>query len=326
MAGQTKANIKCIDVSTWQGNIDWAKVKKAGYEHAILRAGFGRVASQIDDTFVQNYTNAKKQGVKIGVYWYSYAADKADAIKEAQACLEVLKGKTLEMPVFFDMEENSMTKLGKTKLTEMAKAFCDTVIKGGFRAGVYSNPNWFKNYLDYDALRKLYPIWLAQYYTSPSLECDVWQYSSEGKVSGISGNVDMNTIFDSSIIKSKSEEKEVVENFETALLQSLLRQAYAQGLCKTFVKPIDNKNGKLTKAAVIECRTSLGYKNPTNVIDLKFITELEHEINVIRIDKEDKLKASLEAANSKLLGDVNGDGVVNIKDATQIQKNIAGIE
>ena len=118
----------------------------------------------------------------------------------------------------------------------------------------------------------------------------------------------------------------VSDNFETALLQALLRQAYAQGLCKTFVKPIDNKKGKLTKAAVIECRTSLGYKNPTDEVDLKFITELEHQINVVRIGKEDKLEKALEEEQSKLVGDFNEDGKVDIKDATAIQKAVAGIE
>lgn len=325
------AEIKCIDVSTWQGTIDWKKVKAAGYKHAILRAGYGRSATQKDACFEANYKNAKTQGINLGVYWYSYAVDKADAIKEANACLEVLKGKTLEIPVFFDMEESSMTKLGKAKLTEMAKAFCDTVIKGGFKAGIYSNPNWFKNYLDYNALRKLYPIWLAQYYKEASLECDVWQYASDGKVSGISGNVDMNIIYNEDIVKAKTStstktEIETKEVFETALLQALLRQAYAQGICKTFVTPIDNKKGNLTNAAIIECRTSLGYKNPGDSIDLKFIQELEHEVNVRRIAKEDNLKASLKEAESKPAGDFNGDGKVDIKDATDIQKHIAGIK
>ncbi len=317
------ADIKCIDVSTWQGDIDWSKVKKSGISHAILRAGYGKHASQIDEKFLNNYANAKKQGIKIGVYWYSYASDKSNSIKEAQACLEVLKGKTLDMPVFYDMEESSMTKLGKSTLTTIAKAFCDTIIKGGFRAGVYSNPNWFRNYLDYEGLKKIYPIWLAQYYTSPSFECDMWQYSSEGSVSGISGNVDMNKIFNSSIIKSESDVSNNDTDFETALLQALLRQAYAQGLCKTFVKPIDNKYGKLTKSAVVECRTSLGYRNVDDSIDLDFIKELEHEINVIRIAKENVLKAELD---SIVIGDFNRDGTVDIKDATAIQKNIAGIE
>lgn len=121
-------------------------------------------------------------------------------------------------------------------------------------------------------------------------------------------------------------ETEKQESFETALLQAMLRQAYAQGLCKTFVKPIDNKKGKLTKAAVIECRTSLGYKNPTDDIDLKFITELEEKMKELQDAKILKLQAALEEEQSKLVGDFNEDGKIDIKDATAIQKHLAGME
>ena len=306
-------NIKCIDVSEWQGTIDWKKVKSAGYGHAILRAGFGRSATQIDSEFERNYKNAKSAGVKLGVYWYSYAVDKADAVKEAKACLQVLGSKALDMPVFFDMEEASMTKLGKTKLTEMAKAFCEEIKKKGYTAGVYSNPNWFTNYLDYKQLRSLYPIWLAQYYKEPQYDCDVWQYTSEGSVNGIKGNVDLNINYSESVIKQKDKPKE--ENLTIAGVQALLRQAYAQGIIKTFVKPIDNKLGTLTKTAILEAKTALGLKNPDTTLDLKFITELEQLVNTV-------LEANLEKAR----GDVNKDGKVDVRDATAIQKKIAGID
>ena len=326
------ANIKCIDVSEWQGTVDWKKVKAAGIGHAILRAGFGRDVSQIDKKFEQNYKNAKAAGVKLGVYWYSYAVDKADAVKEAKACLQVLGGRALDMPVYFDMEEGSMTKLGKTKLTEMARAFCEEIKKGGYTPGVYSNPTWFKNYLDYNGLKKLYSIWLAQYYKEAQYECDVWQYCSDGKVSGISGNVDMNIIYNENIIKKPSTTSasgttaKTTTTYETALLQAILRQAYAQGLCKTFVKPIDNKKGKLTNAAVVECRTALGYKNPDSTVDLEFIKELEQKINENSSAKLDELKAQLKAEQAEPAGDFNGDGKVNIKDATAIQKHLAGLD
>lgn len=316
------ANIKCIDVSTWQGNIDWKKVKAAGYAHAIVRAGFGRSSSQVDNTFEKNYKNAKTAGVKLGAYWYSYAVDKADAVKEAKACLEVLGGRSLDMPVYFDMEENSMTKLGKSKLTEMAKAFCEEIKKGGYTPGVYSNPNWFKNYLDYSGLKKIYSIWLAQYYKEAQYECDVWQYASDGKVSGISGNVDMNIIYNDAIVKKETTTTNTKITCETALLQALLCQAYAQGMCGTKVN-VDNKSGNAVDKAVIECRIALGYKNADSTVDLDFIKELEHEINVIRIAKEDALKAELD---SIMIGDFNKDGKVDVKDATAIQKHIAGIE
>lgn len=114
--------------------------------------------------------------------------------------------------------------------------------------------------------------------------------------------------------------------YSTALLQALLRQAYAQGLCKTFIKPINNKMTDAVTKAIVECKASLGFKNPDSSINLDFIVDLEHQINVVRIGKEDKLNAELDAAQSKIIGDFNEDGKVDIKDATAIQKHIAGIK
>ena len=307
------AEMKCIDVSEWQGTIDWKKVKSAGYNCAILRAGFGRSASQKDKELERNYTNATQAGLKVGFYWYSYAVDKADAIKEAKACLQVINGKISDMPVYFDMEESSMTKLGKAKLTEMAKAFCEEIKKNGYSAGVYSNPNWFTNYLDYKQLSSLYSIWLAQYYKEAQFECDIWQYSSEGSVNGVAGNVDVNIIYNESIIRRENEDAQM--SFETALLQALLRQAYAQGIVKTFVKPIDNVSTSKVNSVVIEAKTALGYKNPDASINLEFIVELEHLVNVKREENFEKAR-----------GDVNKDGKVDVRDATEIQKKIAGIK
>ena len=301
------ANIKCIDVSEWQGVVDWKKVRAAGYGYAILRAGFGRYDTQKDKMFDKNYKNAKAAGVKLGVYWYSYAVDKVDAVKEAKACLSVLKGKSFELPVFYDMEENSMTKLGKVKLTEMTKAFCDTIKKGGYIAGVYSNPNWFNNYLDYNALRKLYPVWLAQYYKEPQYECDLWQYTSEGKVDGISGNVDLNVIINQGIIKADT--PAVKENFEVAALQSLLVTAEKLGIINQKITPVDNKSGTMTKNAILQMKKYLKMKED-NTISLEFIRKTCDAV-LLAIPVPD---------------DVNGDGVVNIKDVTALQKKIAGIE
>lgn len=320
------ANVKCIDVSEWQGSIDWKKVKSSGIDFAILRAGFGREASQMDKRFELNYKNAKAAGLKLGAYWYSYAASVADAKREAMACLEVIKGKKFELPVFYDMEEGFQTSFGKETLTDMAMNFMWILHKAGFKVGIYANLNWFNNYLDYNSLRGTYYTWLAQYHTEAQLKCDMWQYSSSGIVNGISGGVDMNIIYSEELIKltnkggtSTMGDMNKTENFETAGLQALLRQAYAQGIVKTFVKPIDNKKGKLTNAAIIEAKEYLGLKNPDTTISLSFISDLEHAVNVKRIAKEDALKA-------KANGDINGDGKVNIKDATALQKKIAGVE
>ncbi len=301
------ANIKCIDVSTWQGTVDWKKVKAAGYGHAIIRAGFGRESTQIDNQFERNYKNAKAAGVKLGVYWYSYAVDRADAVKEANVCLSVLKNKSLELPVFFDMEESFMTKYSIDALTSMAKAFCDTVLKGGFESGIYSNLNWFSNYLDYDELKALYPIWLAQWSSEPQLECDIWQYTSEGKVDGIEGSVDMNIILSDDVVKSDEPiTPDKTQSFEVAQLQSLLIIAESLGLISQKVSSIDNLIGKETKSAVLQIKKLLGIKEDYE-ISLELIKKMNEKI----------------IGTMPIVGDVNRDGVVNIKDATQIQKLVA---
>lgn len=183
---------KIIDVSTWQGNIDWSKVKADGVQGAIIRAGFGNVASQKDNKFERNYTNAKAVGMPIGAYWYSYATSVADAKKEAEVCLSILKGKQFEYPIYYDLEDRSMTGCGKSVLTQIATTFCETLENAGYYVGIYSNPNWLNNYLDYNTVKK-YTLWLAHWGVSePSYKCGLWQYSSSGSVSGISGRVDMN--------------------------------------------------------------------------------------------------------------------------------------
>lgn len=301
------AEIKCIDVSVWQGNIDWTKVKASGIDYAIIRAGFGRETSQKDNKFEQNYTNAKKAGVKLGAYWYSYADSVTDAEKEAKACLSVLKGKTFELPVYYDLEDNSQVGFGKTTLTNIAKKFCDTLKSSGYSVGVYANANWFKNYLDYSGLKKLYSIWLAQYNSTAQYECDIWQYSSSGSVNGISGNVDMNTIYNTDIIKR--EEEAAVENFETAGLQALLMFSNRLGIIKQTISAIDNKQGDTTKKAILQMKKALSMTEDEN-LSLQFFTKT--------------YQAIIDAL--PIVGDINGDGKVNIKDATALQKRIAGVE
>ena len=182
---------KMIDVSTWHGNINWNAVKSSGVKAAIIRAGFGSHMSQKDKKFDQNYTNAKAAGMPIGAYWYSYATSVSDAKSEAATCIEVLKGKQFEYPIYYDLEDPSMTKCGKTVLTQIAVAFCEALEAAGYFVGIYANPNWLKNFLNYGTVKK-YTLWLAHWGVSePGYPCDVWQYSSSGSVSGISGRVDL---------------------------------------------------------------------------------------------------------------------------------------
>ena len=192
--------INCIDISTWNTGVNYRAVRSDGVVAAILRAGYGREVSQIDSQFENHYRGCREAGLKIGIYWYSYADSVADAEQEARACLAILNGRAIDMPVYFDMEEAWQTSLGMSTLTAMAERFCETIKAGGYRAGVYSNLNWFYNYLDYDYLKSRYSIWLAQWSGSYSLECDIWQNSETGDISGINGNCDTNVIINWDIL------------------------------------------------------------------------------------------------------------------------------
>ena len=201
------SKITCVDISEFQQGINFNKMKNDGIKAVIIRAGYGRETSQKDNMFESHFRNAKNANLKIGVYWYSYADSVNDAEKEAKACLECIKNKSLDMPIYYDLEDSSQLHLGKTKITEIAERFCETVKENGYRAGVYANLNWFNNYLDYKRLKSKYSIWLAQYNDKAELDCDIWQNSSTGRVSGYSGNIDTNVIYNEDIFSGKSDTK-----------------------------------------------------------------------------------------------------------------------
>lgn len=232
--------VTAIDVSYCQAGVDYNKVKNSGIDAVIIRAGFGKETYQKDSEFETHYKNAKKAGLAVGVYWYSYAYSVAEAKQEAKVCLACIKGKTLELPVYYDLEESGQTRLGMSALTNIAIAFCDAIKSGGYRAGVYSNLNWLNNHLDYERLRSKYSIWLAQWSSSPSKSCDIWQNADNGRISGISGNVDTDVIINKNIIKSKSEVKEemikkgLTNNAILAYKKQLLN-LYNAGIIKTKV-------------------------------------------------------------------------------------------
>ena len=188
---------KLIDVSTWNGNIDWNKVYKSGVRYAMIRSSFGvENPNQVDNKFVRNITNAQRAGVKCGIYHYSYARSATEAKKEADFCLKTIKNYKIDLPVAFDIEDSSQTHFGKDTLTSIVIAFCDRIKSAGYRPMLYCNPNWLCNYLHKDKLINKYDIWLANWGVSaPSYNCAIWQYSENGSVPGISGSVDMNWIF-----------------------------------------------------------------------------------------------------------------------------------
>ena len=192
---------KCIDVSTWQGSIDFNKVKSAGYNYVIIRAGYGKEKSQKDNMFETNYKNAKSAGLKVGAYWFSYAMSPSTATAEADACLSCIKGKKFELPVYYDMEYQPAMSTSNSNYTKMAVNFCNKLKSNGFKSGVYSSASVYDYLLNRTTLKNNgISIWNAEWYTKPSITCDVWQYSDNGRINGISTNVDLNYIYNLNIV------------------------------------------------------------------------------------------------------------------------------
>ena len=199
--------VKGIDVSKWQGEIDFKEVKESGVEFVIIREGYGKKSpNQIDKKFKENYEKAKKAGLGVGVYHYSYADSEKDARYEADFCLENIQGLKLEYPVVFDIEDKEHLKLNNRQRTDIVKAFCEEIEADKYYAMFYCNLNWLNNYLYKDELIQKYDLWLAQWGVSkPTETCGIWQCSSTGKIDGINGNIDLDIAYKDypSIMKSK---------------------------------------------------------------------------------------------------------------------------
>lgn len=198
---------KIIDVSKHNGTIDFKKVKADGIAAVIIRAGYGK--NNIDVKFKANIEGAIAAGLPVGIYWFSYAYGEAMAAKEAEYCLAAIKPYKITLPVFFDWEYDSMTyakKNGvtptKSGITAMTKAFCNKVKAAGYKAGYYLNQDYKKNHYNVSQLGD-FVEWYARYGASMNTTgAAIWQYSDTGRVSGISGNVDMNYLIDEKLLGS----------------------------------------------------------------------------------------------------------------------------
>ena len=178
---------KVIDVSYHNGTINWDSVKAAGIDGAIIRCGYGSdMASQDDKQWKRNADECTRLGIPFGVYLYSYAKTDAQAKSEAEHVLRLIKGYKLSYPVYYDLEEHG-TESGAVG---RARIFCEAIEAAGYWVGVYANKNWWDNYLT--GLTE-YTRWVARYNSTLGMDnVDMWQYTSDGSVPGISGRVDMN--------------------------------------------------------------------------------------------------------------------------------------
>ena len=190
-----------IDVSTWNGNIDWSKVKNSGVSYVIIRSGFrGSTQGALieDNRFRQNMQGATNAGLKVGIYFFSQAINEVEAIEEASMVLSQVKGYSIAYPIFIDVEPSGgrADGLSSGDRTKVINAFCQTIQNGGYKAGIYANKTWLEKKMNIGALSG-YKIWLAQYNDTVTYggKYDMWQYSDKGVISGIGEKVDMNLSF-----------------------------------------------------------------------------------------------------------------------------------
>lgn len=193
-------SIKGIDVSRYQGNIDWEKVKSAGYKFAMLRAGYGE--NTVDEQFSRNASECNRIGLPIGAYWFCYASSPENAAREADSCIRTVSPYRLDYPVCYDIEqasadyvENQGISFTPALAQSLVKGFCNRVESKGYYAMFYSNRSFFDTYLS-PSLKKRYAFWYARYSdTFDGTDCGIWQYSSTGRVPGINGSVDLDLAY-----------------------------------------------------------------------------------------------------------------------------------
>ena len=279
---------KGIDVSKWNGTVDFKAVKNAGYDFVIINAGYGRYIHQKDPFFEINYQNAKDAGLDVGAYWYSYAKTAADAELEAKTFVEAVWGKKFEYPLCFDIEDISQAGLSNKTINDMCKSFCSYLEKNGYYAVIYSFGGWLENRIN-ATNKKTYDIWLAEWtnaskpyvYTGTY---GMWQFSSTARVPGINGDVDVNRAY---------------KDYPT-----IIKNAGLNGFPK--IKMEEPKPKKKAK------KGDVNGDGKVNITDVTITTAAV------------KGKKTL-TAEQKEAADMNGDGKVNVADVAAITKQAKGV-
>lgn len=242
-----------IDISENNGYIDFEKVKQAGIEGVIIRIGWigNKNNHTIDKYFIDYYNRAKNVGLKIGFYVYSYVKSLENLKGACQWILNQIQDKTFELPLFLDLEDNTIESCGKENLTNQAIVFCRTFENLGIKSGIYANKHWFENYVDVYRLIDLnYKIWLAEWNVqNPTVNyrVDFWQNTSDGHIPGITGRVDINKM----LIDNNEDNQEIIQNGDDEEVKM-----YFNGSTKEDVYSdtnLTNKIGSLNPYEQCEC-------------------------------------------------------------------------
>jgi GH25 family lysozyme M1 (1,4-beta-N-acetylmuramidase) len=281
--------MKGIDISRYQRDVDYKKLKAAGVDFVIIQAGYGDVLSyprQKDDMFETHYKAATAAGLHVGAYWYSYATDAKGAKREAQGFIQTIKGKKFDMPIYLDIEEKSQ----KSNANEICKAFCDVCEAANYWTGVYSYLAMINECIS-KSICDRYSLWVAQWDVQKCTyngTVNIWQYADDAYYNGVKGRVDADICYDDYPTKIKNAGKngyskptKVLDtkgmkqgdrNLGVYELKSLLSLAEAKKLISTHIT-VDDGFGSGTTAVVNELLKKWGYK-PNGIAGQGFVKRL----------------------------------------------------
>ena len=270
---------KGIDVSKWNGNIDWKSVKNFGVDYVIIRAGYG--TSTIDPKFKTYIEGAKSVGLKIGVYWFSYATSPENAAIEAQGCLNAISPykSSITYPVFFDFEYDSVryannngVKVTKDLATKMANSFLNKVESKGYTSGIYTNRDFSSTYFTSDLINSS-NLWVAQYASTNTFgkPYSMWQYSEKGSVPGISGYVDMNYTCLKTFNSGSSSDDSSTSSGDQGVTTANLNLRKSASTSSSIIATIPNN----TKIEIVDKSTSgwhkVKYKGNTGYVSKDYV-------------------------------------------------------
>ena len=290
--------MKGIDVSTYQRNVDYKKLKADGVEFVIIRASYGDVLSfpsQKDPMFESHYKAATAAGLHVGAYHFTYALTPEKAKREAQGFMSVIKGKKFDMPVYIDLESEPSSgylpfKTGKANCSAMVKAFCDELEKNNYWAGLYISRSPLQDYITTDVASR-FSLWVAEYASKCNYPgtVDIWQYTSTARFNGYNGNLDADICYKDypTLIKNAGKNgytkptlkvldskgmKQGDKNLGVLELKAALHTARKLGIITQDVT-IDNGFGPGTTAIVNNLLSKWGYK-PNGIVGENFVKKL----------------------------------------------------
>lgn len=224
-----------IDISEYQGEIDFERVRASGIDFVMIRSGYGRNSDQRDGYLEQNIDGARKAGLNYGFYHYSYATTPERAAEEADFCLELIRGTDPTMPVAYDVEDPSLKGLSREQLTAVARTFLERIRAAGYYPMLYASLNWLTTRFE-PSLLEAYDVWLAQWASAPTYtgEFGMWQYTSSGRVPGISTAVDLNIAYKDypAIIAEMEEIGDSWDNTPSPYAAEAVRKAVELGILR----------------------------------------------------------------------------------------------